>query len=71
MDVLAGASEISGLKGENLTDVLAYKCVRVPKGCTKTQEKRDLVTSLYGEEVKAARAAVSGAAGASSAATVV
>jgi hypothetical protein len=70
MDVLAGASEINSLKGKILSDVLACKCVRVPKECTKVQEKRDFFTSLYREEVEAARAAVSGAAGASSEATV-
>jgi hypothetical protein len=69
MDVLAGASEINSLKDENLIDV--HKCVSVPKECTKVQEKRDLVTYLYRDDVEAARAAVSGAAGASSEATVV
>jgi hypothetical protein len=40
MDMLAGASESNCLKGKNLTDVLAYKCVSVSKEYTKVQEKR-------------------------------
>jgi hypothetical protein len=58
-DVIGARLEIDRLKGEQVALVLLYKGATIPKGCTKVQQKRELITTLYGEEVEASRAASS------------
>jgi hypothetical protein len=56
-DVSTGKIEVASLNGEQLSDILLHKGTSVPKGCTKVQQKRDLITGMYSEEVAATRAA--------------
>jgi hypothetical protein len=55
--VTAGGNRISKLNGNQVCDVLLFKGATIPAECTKLQQRRGLIATLYGEEVDATRAA--------------